>query len=243
MSQPVQTAGLTTNTANGEYYHDFMNDGLYFDAYVPLNIDSVTVFEESAGSFSFYVTDLSGNKIDTMTTTLTPGEQVIPLNFAVPSGVGYALLYTYAKPLWMETSGAVYPYTTPGLISITGNTSAAAGYYFYFYNWKVTPSPCLSPMVPVVATISSGADINEISESDFKLFPNPNSGSFDIQLSNNNIPNGTLQITNMLGEILLEDNISANATHHIDVANLATGMYYVIIKTENRVAVRKFVKE
>ena len=47
----------------------------------------------------------------------------------------------------------------------------------------------------------------------------------------------------MLGEILLEDNISANATHHIDVANLATGMYYVIIKTENRVAVRKFVKE
>ena len=42
-------------------------------------------------------------------------------------------------------------------------------------------------MVPVVATISSGADINEISESDFKLFPNPNSGSFDIQLSNNNI--------------------------------------------------------
>ena len=59
VSQPVQTAGLTTNTANGEYYHDFMNDGLYFDAYVPLNIDSVTVFEESAGSFSFFMLQIS----------------------------------------------------------------------------------------------------------------------------------------------------------------------------------------
>jgi PKD repeat protein len=241
--QPVQTAGMITNTANGEYYKDFMNDGLFFDAYVPLTIDSVTVYEESAGSFSFFVTDLSGNRIDTMTTTLTTGEQVIPLNFAVPAGVGYALLYTFAKPLWMETSGAVYPYTVPGLISITGNTSAAAGYYFYFYNWKVTSSPCLSPMVPVVATIESGANIKEISESNFTLFPNPNTGSFDIQLNNYNIPNATVRITNMLGEILLEENMSALATKHIDVSNLSAGMYYVIIKTENKVAVRKFVKE
>jgi hypothetical protein len=115
--------------------------------------------------------------------------------------------------------------------------------YYYFYNWIIGYSTtCSSVRVPVIATVTNG--INEISEGSFAVFPNPNTGSFDIKLFNQNIQNATISITNVLGQTLLEKNVmNNNSPIHIDAENIQQGMYYLMIKTEKGVGVEKFIKE
>ncbi|HEX5653882.1 MAG TPA: T9SS type A sorting domain-containing protein, partial [Chitinophagaceae bacterium] len=50
-----------------------------------------------------------------------------------------------------NTSGAVYPYTIPGVLSITGN-SFDPDYWYFLYNWQIGGG-CVSPRTAVVATV------------------------------------------------------------------------------------------
>ena len=47
----------------------------------------------------------------------------------------------------------------------------------------------------------------------------------------------------MLGQTLLQEKLMNNATMHIDASSLQQGMYYVVIRTDKEVLVKKFVKE
>ncbi len=240
--QAVQSVGMTTNTTNGGYYTNVDNQGLLFDAFTPLTINSVSVYADSTESRIIYLRTSSGMVMDSLSTVINSGTQSVALNFNVPAGCGYVLAANADCRLWRDTLNAVYPITDSGLVSITGNTASAIGYYYYFYNWKVQPAPCLSAMVPVVATINP-AGIKEFTEADIDIFPNPNSGSFDLMINGPNISNGTASIINILGQTLAEENIGHNNTIHFDVNGLQQGMYYVVIRTDNKVLVKKFVKE
>jgi PKD repeat protein len=239
--QAVQPVGMNANTANGGYYTNTARHGLLFDALTQLTINSISVYAETTGSRTIYLKNSSGAIIDSLATTINSGMQSVTLNFNVQEGNGYELVANAACTLWRDTLNAVYPYTIAGLVSITGNTASSLGYY-YFYNWQVQPSPCLSEMVPVVATINP-AGIKEFTKTGFDIFPNPNSGSFDIQPNGLTIQNGTVSITNMLGQNLLEEKLTCDAIIHINVANLQQGMYYVVIRADTAVLIKKFVKE
>ncbi|MGD0710455.1 MAG: C1 family peptidase [Bacteroidales bacterium] len=238
----VSSVGMTDSTTNGSNYTGSRRHGLMFDTYIPLTIDSVTVYESTAGSRTIFLENSSGTDLDSVIITTVTGKQTIALNFSVPAGTGYMLGATSACYLWRETSGAAFPYTVPSVISITGSNSSMTGYY-YFYNWIIGYSTtCSSVRVPVIATVTNG--INEISEGSFAVFPNPNTGSFDIKLFNQNIQNATISITNVLGQTLLEKNVmNNNSPIHIDAENIQQGMYYLMIKTEKGVGVEKFIKE
>jgi hypothetical protein len=45
--------------------------------------------------------------------------------------------------LFRNTTGAVFPYTIPNRVSITGS-SEGGGFYFFFYDWEVQDIPCQS---------------------------------------------------------------------------------------------------
>jgi C1A family cysteine protease len=240
--QAVQPAGLSVNTANGGYYTNTASQGLLFDALSPFTINSISVYAETTNSRTIYLSNSSGTVIDSLSTVVNSGTQSVTLNFNVPAGCGYVLAANAGCGLWRDTLNAVYPLTDSGLVSITGNTAAAIGYYYYFYNWQVQPATCLSEMVPVVATINP-AGIKEYTEADIDIFPNPNSGLFDIKINEMNIQNGTASIANMLGQTLWEEKFQGHTTMHIDVVDLQPGMYYVMIRTDKTTLVKKFVKE
>jgi hypothetical protein len=67
--------------------------------------------------------------------------QVVPLNATLPAG-NYQMNMGTNPGVYRNSTGAVYPYTIPGILSITGNTFSTV-YYYIFYNWQVqvgTPS-------------------------------------------------------------------------------------------------------
>ena len=241
--QPVLSAGMADTTINGFYCGSAGDDiGLICNVLTDITINSVTIYAATTNSKCIWLKNSSGTTLDLVVTNLA-GKQKINLNFNVPAGTGYQLVKTLDCNLWMDTSGASYPYTAPGLISITGNDKKNQAYYYFFYNLQVQAPSCFSAMVPVIAKISS-TGINELSEGNFDIYPNPNTGSFDIKLNDLNVQYATIGITNMLGQMLMEKKVmNNNALFHVDAPDLQPGMYYAIIHTETGVAVKKFVIE
>jgi C1A family cysteine protease len=239
--QAAQSAGVSAKTTSGGYYYGTNYNGewgLVFDVSSPIRIVSVMVYANSAAARTIWLENSSGTVIDSAVVNISSGQQTVTLNFDVPVGTGYILGTHGQNNLWRDQGTATYPYTVSGVISITGNNSTTTTNYYYFYNWQVQKASCSSERVSVVASILTG--INEISESNFTVYPNPNSGSFDVKLNDQNFQNATVSITNMLGEILYEKKaLNNNAPIHVDATNIRQGIYYVKIQTENSSYMRK----
>lgn len=78
--------------------------------------------------------------------------QPIPINYNfVPGNYTITLATVPTSGLMSNIENVVYPYSN-AVADITGNNFDNA-YYLYFYNWKFTTT-CLSPMTPVVATVT-----------------------------------------------------------------------------------------
>ena len=153
--------GSTTNTG----YSDV---GLMFDATASFVLQSVALYPvgtASSASLTIALKNSAGAILQTTTVTVTPSaspgiKTVVPLNFTVPAGTNHRLVMTAATGLTglirELTSGFTYPYTLPGVASITSayTGGASASYYYYFYDWKVVTG-CESGRTPVVATVTS----------------------------------------------------------------------------------------
>ena len=134
------------------------SNGLFFTALTDLRIDSVHLYSNGPLDGEILI------RKDTVGGTL-----IVSAPFSLPSA-GYHQVYVGAivsagdyfmnlgnlsgtGVLFRTTSGATYPYTVPGVVSITGaNFPTSPTRYYYFFDWTVTPA-CFGPQVPVVATI------------------------------------------------------------------------------------------
>lgn len=70
------------------------------------------------------------------------------------------------------------------------------------------------------------------------IYPNPTSDELTIETSHQ----ATIQILNIQGQLIKAIDATDSKTS-VDVSELSSGMYFVEVKTENGVVVRKFVKE
>lgn len=152
--------------------------GMLFDVIgSPAKITSVNIYPTTAIGTRFQIVVRSGGASGTViatyqdTTTVTgtvatPAVQTVPVNFNIPAGTNYAMTFfngTLQAPLSgtavypgalrnNPATGATFPYTIPGKISITNGS--LAGVWYYFYNWKVETG-CESPRSAVVATVNN----------------------------------------------------------------------------------------
>ncbi len=158
----VGSVGPATNTIGGGgavalTYH------LYFDVLAPsMNLHGVYVYPGAAGNVTLYIANSSGTELHTVTYPVTAGDignkTFIPIDFVIPNGTNYRLGYNSITgggvSMFRNTDGAVYPYTMPEVVSITGNSfSGYPQYYYYFYDWQITTG-CESARTPVVATVT-----------------------------------------------------------------------------------------
>lgn len=177
---PTATTGNST----------FTNYGLVFDTYGPMTIKEVDVYPMHATNTTGTVTINLKNSAGTVLASQVANVNVsvagvlntITLNFDVPSaGNDYRLVVDAVSGisnLRREiSSGFAYPYTLPGVCSITAasfGVNPSASYYYYLYNWKVA-GKCESARTMVTATV----DINCLSTSEtnkkdaIKVYPNP----------------------------------------------------------------------
>jgi hypothetical protein len=81
---------------------------------------------------------------------------------------------------------------------------------------------------------------NELSQY-FKIYPNP--ANDKITIENSSVTKDqTISVYDIQGQLLIQQPM-LQAKTNIDIAKLVKGMYYVKVKTEKGIAVKKFVKE
>lgn len=82
--------------------------------------------------------------------------------------------------------------------------------------------------------------------SNFNLFPNPTSNQVAVTFNNMNAKNLTLQITDVTGKIMWEETAgepSGAVARNINVASLSKGIYFVALKSNASVQVKKLLVE
>ncbi|MFZ4401340.1 MAG: fibronectin type III domain-containing protein [Bacteroidales bacterium] len=140
---------------------------LYFDVLAPtMHLTGMYVYPGAAGDVKFYIANSSGTVLQSFTYPVTSGDigvkTYIPVGFDIPYGTAYRIGYNSTVggvSLYRNTAGAVYPYTLPGIVSITGNSfSGYPQYYYYFYDWQIS-SGCASNRTMVTATVTPAADL------------------------------------------------------------------------------------
>jgi len=151
VNQPSQYAGPADNTIGGgstftnNNYHN-----LYFDCYSTAKLVSVKVYAQGAGNRTITLIQ-SGNTLQSLTVNIPTGTSRVTLNFDLPVGNNFELGIQGNVDLYRNNSGAVFPYTLGGLVSITGTNAGDPDYYYFFYDWELQEPPCksLRTMVPV----------------------------------------------------------------------------------------------
>ncbi|MFZ4411679.1 MAG: GEVED domain-containing protein [Bacteroidales bacterium] len=153
---PLSTAG--TGGGIGTY--------LTFTALTNTVLSAVDIFPygTGAGTVTIQLQSSAGVMINTATVNctgytspLSPAQTAV-LNFPITAGTSYRLVATAwtggVTNLYRDLTGT-FPYTLPGVLSITG--ASLSPYYYFFYNFKVgtTIEGCVSNRVPVIATVLS----------------------------------------------------------------------------------------
>ena len=79
--------------------------------------------------------------------------------------------------------------------------------------------------------VSQCTSINTIaSQTEFKIYPNPNNGEFTIELTN--INNSNITITNVLGQIIKTQ--KAELMNQIDLNLFDKGIYFINVMENNQ---------
>lgn len=86
-------------------------------------------------------------------------------------------------------------------------------------------------VLPILCDPSS---TNEPIKDGIVIYPNPTSGQLVLHNSNNTADPAVIRITNMVGQVMITNNLSSfSGTHYMDLSGLANGLYSVEVVTGN----------
>ncbi len=163
----IQQLGPTTTTFGTGGYHTSTFEGKeLFTTYAPMRLVSVWVDASGAGNRTFNLYGSTGSLIQSKVVNVPAGQSRVTLNFDIANPGDYQLGVTAPTNLYRNQSGATYPYTINGLVSITASNSTTnpATYYYYVYDWQVQLLPCLSaPAAVTAAVVNAVASFTESS--------------------------------------------------------------------------------
>lgn len=131
---------------------------------------------------------------------------------------------TTEVPLFRNTDGVSYPYQIGDLLSITGTFGTTdLDQFYFFYNWNIRPAGC---------DLSSG--INNSSEGEYVIYPNPVSSKLYINCPNNIKDSYTIVITDLLGRVVLSEKMYPNiGPSSLNLTSLSKGSYFLSILNVN----------
>ncbi len=153
-AQAPVTVGPVNNTfGTGGQHNNTSIQYEEFTVYQACTLTTGVVYAGSSGNKTFTLWDNAGNLINNYTVNVpATGQQTVTLNIPLTPG-SYRLGGTQMN-LYRNNASASYPYTSPGVLSITGS-SAGPAFYYYLYNWTLTLDGCHSPRTPVTVVVGA----------------------------------------------------------------------------------------
>ncbi|MFH2141364.1 MAG: M4 family metallopeptidase [Bacteroidota bacterium] len=247
--QTSQYGGKTDNSGTGGN-HAYPEYGLYFDVLQNMRLISVKVYSSQAGNRTIEIRDAGSNTIFSQIISIPDGESRITLNADLAPGSNYFILCTTTPNLYRDggTSAPTlpYPYTLPGIFSITGNPANNIAYYYYFYDWEVVESPCLSSRIPVEAFVDNCIGIIENQSNPlYNLYPNPTNNLLFIDMNLDKSISYIIGLYNVQGDLITEisdyTDYNGNNRSVFDMSELANGIYFCKISMESFVVTEQVV--
>ena len=226
--------GAVNNTFGGGGYYNFFTDGLLFDVYSDMTIDSVTIYPSDTGTVGIIIQSILGSTIFNGTYTITAPINTIsghkvPIGVNIPAGLGYGMYISAISPgtlsLYRNTTNASYPYDYGNIASITSASTGSTDFYFFFYNWDISTISCYSDMEEAEIYVDNCTGIYGKLISDFKISPNPNNGEFEINLSYIG-ENTSIEILDLNGKLVYQNRLN-NKTQFINVSSISRGIYII----------------
>ena len=144
----TENIGKPDNSGGGGTY-TFFPDGLRFDAFVPITIDSVTIYPGGAGNLTVNLLDASSTIINTVTVPVAgTSPERVALGLTVPAGTDWQLNAdgSTVPNLYRNNGSAVYPYTGT-MAQITSAINNLGGFYYFYYDWQITGAGCPSDRI------------------------------------------------------------------------------------------------
>jgi PKD repeat protein len=156
-NNPIENVGSTQSNAQGGLHNTGFTGKLLFTTFAPMTLVSVEVNAGNAGPRDISLFDANGNVLQTVTINVPQGVSRATLNLDIVTPGDYQIGGTTIN-LWRNNAGAQYPYTVPGLVSITASnaTQNPATFYYYLYDWEVREIPCESPLSSVTVNVVPG---------------------------------------------------------------------------------------
>ncbi|MCB0395424.1 MAG: T9SS type A sorting domain-containing protein [Flavobacteriales bacterium] len=207
------------SVGSGGYFSSNDMRGLIFDVLKPSVIKSVKVFADGAGDRTIEVLDaVEGNVLLSKTVNIPDGESRVSLGFSVDPGTGYHIKVTGSTvSLYRNNSGASFPYDISGLVSITqtdyGTTDP--NYYYFFYDWEVTPQGC-----------DQTTGMDQISGTrTMRIYPNPAQDMVHIALPSSE--RSEVSVVDMTGKVVYRNSAVSGPALDVNMEHLPDGMYAV----------------
>lgn len=153
--------GKADNSGSGGYLTQAgSNWATVFNVNKACVLKSVYVYAGAAGNRTFELKNSGGAVLQTITANVPAGGSRVTLDFALPVGTGLRLALSSASTvnLYRNNAGATYPYSDAGgYVILTGNNANnVPTYYYFFYDWIIEGSGCVSQRRPVSAIVSAG---------------------------------------------------------------------------------------
>jgi len=242
--------GAASNTFGGGGYYNFFTEGLMFDVYNDMTIDSVTIYPSDTGTIGIIIQSVLGSTIYNGNYTITAPLNTIsghkvPIGVNIPAGYAYGMYISAISPgtlsLYRNTTNASYPYNYGNVASITQASNGSTDFYFFFYNWDISTISCYSDLQEAEIYVDNCTGINDNIVSDFYISPNPNNGEFKINFPNINL-NSRLEILDLSGKLIYE-NILDIRNKSVNINSISRGVYLIsIIENGNRKTKKLIIK-
>lgn len=228
----------TGNLAQGIGGFHAGGQGVYFDATAAFRLIKAKVYAESAGNFTVEYTNANGVK-ESKVIYVQAGENIVDLGFDVEVGNDHLIFMPNdgGVQLHRDNSGVSFPYALDNVGSIVRSTASGVelDYYYYFYDWEIQKTGCLSSVVEVEAKLDLCVGLDELNNQ-LSIYPNPNNGSF-ILLNNSGLSASYL-IFDLSGS-LVREGVLLDGNN--EIKQLSLGSYLVQINTTQGVINKKVV--
>lgn len=237
---PVVTLGPDTGYCQGSSIVLYAgNPGSSYQWSTGATTSSITV--SSPGTYSVLVTHPSSCKNSDAVNIVTKPLPTVGLTFSNPE---IFCPTDNGRPL-TEGTPAGGMYIGSGVTGSTFNASVAGqGTYVILYNYT-GPNGC-SNTARDTLRVYACVGVDEL-ENDLGLnvYPNPNNGSFTLEVSTGKEIDAAVQIITIDGRLVYSDRISGSGvmTKAIDIAELANGIYYLKLETKDTARTYKVLKQ
>jgi len=245
------TGEANNNFGTGGNYNG--DQHLIFDVFSTMILSDVFVYANGSGQRTIELRDNNGVVLQSKTLFVANGLVNLSLDFTIEPGTNYQLGVDYAGTgpnLYRNSSGANYPYTVPGLMSIkrsSANTNPT-GYYYFFYYWRVKEPDCVSPRVPVLAKLDTTCGITSLNErsldQQIRFYPNPAKEAITIELPSHK---GNLEVDlwslegKKVRELYVSNQANNSSKQEVELTGLPVGLYFIRITNQSETTTKRLV--